>query len=385
MPYPHLTSPHSELYNRSPHFYCIIRVEYPPTNYPPPTQCCEAHSQSLYQLLVIFTRCPPVHHLNVPQSILNINQSPSPSSTWLYIRDPLIPQCFQSGIWPVSSSHNYSPVCLPHFQRTYSLLYTCSAHFHRIIRVEIPSTTRPSTNLSCETERKSLFESFSVVFPPAHRTSRSYIKIFVPPSQCTIPIQRVISLASPTTMHSQCPFLPHSAPLLNSFMDCSRLVRCWIVGSLLAKIFNKVDNAEEDVLAKKSTVLGTLWRNKTEVPSRLTEARGREVGSSLFCFDGQFTLVSYIQKRMKCVWLMSTMHHDDAVNEDQEGKPDILPSAFLQIKLMKQRKSENADNTKQNNVRDYELVCLTYVASGKVVTFSVYVLSLNTTNEETEK
>ncbi|KRX13031.1 hypothetical protein T07_11685 [Trichinella nelsoni] len=35
------------------------------------------------------------------------------------------------------------------------------------------------------------------------------------------------------------------------------------------------------------------------------------------------------------------MHHDDAVNEDQEGKPDI-------IKLMKQRKSENADNTKQN-------------------------------------
>ncbi|KRX44834.1 hypothetical protein T05_1455 [Trichinella murrelli] len=228
MPYPHLTSPHSELYNRSPHFHCIIRVEYPPTNYPPPTQCGEAHSQSLYQSL-----------------------------------------------------------------RTYSLLYTCSAHFHCIIRVETPSTTPPSTNLSCETERKSLFESFSVVFPPAHRTSS--IKISVPPSQCTIPIQRVISLASPTTMHSQCPFLPHSAPLLNSFMDCSRL-----------------QNAEEDVLAKKSTVLGTLWRNKTEVPSELTEARGRE-------------------KRMKCVWLMSTMHHDDAVNEDQEGKPDILPSAFLQV------------------------------------------------------
>ncbi|KRZ80658.1 hypothetical protein T08_6777 [Trichinella sp. T8] len=81
-------------------------------------------------------------------------------------------------------------VCLPHFQRTYSLLYTCSAHFHRIIRVETPSTTPPSTNLSCETERKSLFESFSVVFPPAHRTSS--IKISVPPSQCTIPIQRVI-------------------------------------------------------------------------------------------------------------------------------------------------------------------------------------------------
>ncbi|KRX74057.1 hypothetical protein T06_12781 [Trichinella sp. T6] len=40
------------------------------------------------------------------------------------------------------------------------------------------------------------------------------------------------------------------------------------------------------------------------------------------------------------------------------------------VKLMKQRKSENADNTKQN--KDYELVCLTYTASGKVVKRSMY-------------
>ncbi|KRX43794.1 hypothetical protein T05_13414 [Trichinella murrelli] len=39
---------------------------------------------------------------------------------------------------------------------------------------------------------------------------------------------------------------------------------------------------------------------------------GREVGSSLFCFDRQLTLVSYILKRKKCVLLLSTMHHDDA-------------------------------------------------------------------------
>ncbi|KRX51943.1 hypothetical protein T09_10721 [Trichinella sp. T9] len=51
---------------------------------------------------------------------------------------------------------------------------------------------------------------------------------------------------------------------------------------------------------------------------------GREVGSSLFCFDRQLTLVSYILKRKKCVLLLSTMHHDDAANEDQERKPDIV-------------------------------------------------------------
>ncbi|KRZ49288.1 hypothetical protein T02_12893 [Trichinella nativa] len=71
-------------------------------------------------------------------------------------------------------------------------------------------------------------------------------------------------------------------------------------------------NAAEDLLAKKTTIVGTLRRNKTEVPSELTEAMGREVGSSLFCFDRQLTLVSYILKRKKCVLLLSTMHHDDA-------------------------------------------------------------------------
>ncbi|KRY50270.1 PiggyBac transposable element-derived protein 4 [Trichinella britovi] len=85
-----------------------------------------------------------------------------------------------------------------------------------------------------------------------------------------------------------------------------------------------LQNAAEDLLAKKTTIVGTLRRNKKEVPSELTEARGREVGSSLFCFDRQLTLVSYIPKRKKCVLLLSTMHHDDAVNEDQEGKPDIV-------------------------------------------------------------
>ncbi|KRX60111.1 hypothetical protein T09_14514 [Trichinella sp. T9] len=83
-------------------------------------------------------------------------------------------------------------------------------------------------------------------------------------------------------------------------------------------------NAAEDLLAKKTTIVGTLRRNKTEVPSELTEAMGREVGSSLFCFDRQLTLVSYILKRKKCVLLLSTMHHDDAVNEDQERKADIV-------------------------------------------------------------
>ncbi|KRZ70205.1 hypothetical protein T10_7534 [Trichinella papuae] len=74
----------------------------------------------------------------------------------------------------------------------------------------------------------------------------------------------------------------------------------------------------EDLLGKKTTIVGTLLKNKKEVPAELTEARGREVDSSLFCFDQQLTLVSYIPKRKNCVLLLPTMHYDDAVREDQE-------------------------------------------------------------------
>ncbi|KRX26647.1 PiggyBac transposable element-derived protein 4 [Trichinella nelsoni] len=105
-----------------------------------------------------------------------------------------------------------------------------------------------------------------------------------------------------------------------------RLVRPWCGKGrniTMDNFFTSIPLAE-DLLAKKTTIVGTLRRKKKEVPSELTEARGREVGSSLFCFDRQLTLVSYIPKRKKSVLLLSTMHHDDAVYEDQEGKPDIV-------------------------------------------------------------
>ncbi|KRX33819.1 hypothetical protein T05_14781, partial [Trichinella murrelli] len=48
--------------------------------------------------------------------------------------------------------------------------------------------------------------------------------------------------------------------------------------TIAAQMFIAVwkQNAAEDLLAKKTTIVGTLRRNKTEVPSELTEAMGRE-------------------------------------------------------------------------------------------------------------
>ncbi|KRZ18955.1 hypothetical protein T4B_11497 [Trichinella pseudospiralis] len=59
----------------------------------------------------------------------------------------------------------------------------------------------------------------------------------------------------------------------------------------------------EDLLAKKTTTVGTLQKNKKEVPSELTELHS---------------------ETKKCVLLFSTIHHDDAVRTDQEEKTDIV-------------------------------------------------------------
>ncbi|KRX44811.1 hypothetical protein T05_10140 [Trichinella murrelli] len=72
-------------------------VEYPPTNYPPPTQCCEAHSQSLCQSFGNFYSLSP---------------SPSPINGYISV---------------IHSSHN-----------AFRVVYGQSAH-PTIIHVDAPS------------------------------------------------------------------------------------------------------------------------------------------------------------------------------------------------------------------------------------------------------
>nr|CAH7750633.1 unnamed protein product [Callosobruchus chinensis] len=67
------------------------------------------------------------------------------------------------------------------------------------------------------------------------------------------------------------------------------------------------------------TVVGTVRKNKRELPQNLTNIRNREEKSSVFAFQEQITAVSYIPKKGKHVILFSTMHHDDAV-EAQSGE-----------------------------------------------------------------
>lgn len=77
---------------------------------------------------------------------------------------------------------------------------------------------------------------------------------------------------------------------------------------------------------KNITVVGTLKKNKPEIPSEFLPKKSKEVYSSMFGFQEDITLVSYVPKRNKSVLLLSSMHNDDEIDSDSHGKkkPSII-------------------------------------------------------------
>lgn len=71
------------------------------------------------------------------------------------------------------------------------------------------------------------------------------------------------------------------------------------------------------------TYVGTLKRNKKEIPKEFLPSRERAEGSSIYGFTNDYTIVSHVPKRGKAVVLISSMHH--TVSQDEEvGKPEMI-------------------------------------------------------------
>ncbi|CAH2101254.1 unnamed protein product [Euphydryas editha] len=62
------------------------------------------------------------------------------------------------------------------------------------------------------------------------------------------------------------------------------------------------------------TSTGTVRKNKREIPKQMLQIRNRDVHSSLFGFQKDISLVSYMQKKNKVVLVMSTLHHDNKID-----------------------------------------------------------------------
>ncbi|GLD62779.1 piggyBac transposable element-derived protein 4-like protein [Lates japonicus] len=87
------------------------------------------------------------------------------------------------------------------------------------------------------------------------------------------------------------------------------------------KFFTSVPLAEK--LPKKNlTIVWTLCQNKLNIPPIMKPSKFH---NSEFGFNGNMTMVSYVQKKGKAVVLLSTMQDDKAVDDSsQKKKPDII-------------------------------------------------------------
>ncbi|KAE8278148.1 hypothetical protein D5F01_LYC23788 [Larimichthys crocea] len=80
----------------------------------------------------------------------------------------------------------------------------------------------------------------------------------------------------------------------------------------------------EELLRRKLALVGTIRRNKPELPPQLLQAKAREVFSSMFAFTKEHTLVSYVPRRGKNVLLLSTKHRDPGISDDTKRKPTVI-------------------------------------------------------------
>ncbi|KAJ8963871.1 hypothetical protein NQ314_005329 [Rhamnusium bicolor] len=68
----------------------------------------------------------------------------------------------------------------------------------------------------------------------------------------------------------------------------------------------------------KLTMLGTLRKNKREIPTELVNVANRPEKSCQFACHKDCTLLSYVPKKRKNVLVLSTTHVDDKIDPESE-------------------------------------------------------------------
>ena len=70
--------------------------------------------------------------------------------------------------------------------------------------------------------------------------------------------------------------------------------------------------------------MSTSWlllANKLEIPPVMIQKnKTRRVGTSMFCFDKDLTLVSYKAEENKLVTMLSTIHEQPVINKDKKTR-----------------------------------------------------------------
>lgn len=90
--------------------------------------------------------------------------------------------------------------------------------------------------------------------------------------------------------------------------------------------FTSLNLATRLLTEKKLTYVGTIRKNKREIPVPFLPNKKRQEKTSLFGFSNDMTLVSYCPKKNKSVILLSSMHDSDDIDEEtgEDRKPEIV-------------------------------------------------------------
>ncbi|KAJ8015799.1 hypothetical protein DPEC_G00000030 [Dallia pectoralis] len=88
--------------------------------------------------------------------------------------------------------------------------------------------------------------------------------------------------------------------------------------------FTSYELAQRILAERGLALVGTVRKNKPELPPALLATKTRRVLSSAFAFTPIATLVSYLARRNRNVLLLSTLHADARLNDRADRKPALI-------------------------------------------------------------
>lgn len=80
----------------------------------------------------------------------------------------------------------------------------------------------------------------------------------------------------------------------------------------------------EDLLGLRTTLVGTIRKNKRDILQELQPCQRRQENSFIFAFARQLTLVCYVLRKGRAMIVLSSLHHGIRVSEEVHKKPNII-------------------------------------------------------------
>lgn len=80
------------------------------------------------------------------------------------------------------------------------------------------------------------------------------------------------------------------------------------------------------LVTQKITYVGTIRKNKRELPPEFLNVKLRPITSSIFGYQENITLLLYVPKKNNNVLLVSSLHHDDSIDptSGDKHKPEMI-------------------------------------------------------------